>query len=625
MRGRALRNIVISTLLLTMGTLAFVGAAERPTRVIIFAEPLHQGRISPMFYGGFVELLDDVVPGMWAEMFGDRGFEGILPTAKWCYFRGEPNLCDRDWDKNETWEYDRENPFNGDQAARLTASKDRPAHLSQSRLAVRTGMSYRLSGYFRGDKDSPKMTMFLKAWLPDGSWKTLAKTKLPRPGEAWKKFEAMLTSEGTTDAAVFEVEAKGRGRVWLDKLSLMPGDNIDGWRKDVVEAARELGPPILRWGGSTVDPGGYRWKEAIGDRDLRRPFVNTNWGRRDTNDVGVEEFVRFCRTVGAEPLICVSRGDGAESAGQMVEYLNGQPDSEWGKKRAASGQTAPYGVKFWQVGNEIEDPAYIEELGDFVRAIKKADPAAVVLSSFPTEKLVNRYSADIDIFCQHYYQADLDGVDAGLSRIEAWIKGSPGPDHAKIGVTEWNIDAGNWGLGRGKLNTLGCALFEARFLNVLHRHSDAVALACRSNLTNSFCGGTIQTNAAGLYRTPSFFVMKLYRKHSLPVPLRAAVEAPAPVDVSACSDDTRSAVCLFVVNTKSEPVELELDTAALGLGFVVKGGEVVCDTQDRRQVDVINGFLNPDRIKPTKLAIRDGNRVTVPAMSIAAIDCAKID
>jgi alpha-N-arabinofuranosidase len=467
--------------------------------------------------------------------------------------------------------------------------------------------------------------MFLKARLPDGSWKTLAKAKLPRPGAAWKKFEAKLMSKGVTDAAVFEIEASGRGRVWLDKLSLMPEDNIDGWRRDVVEAVRELRPPVIRWGGSTVDPGGYRWKEAIGDRDLRRPFDNKVWGRRDTNDVGIEEFVRFCRAVGAEPLVCVSRADGPESAGQMVEYLNGPADSEWGKKRAANGRVEPYGVKFWQVGNEIEDPAYVDELGAFVRAIRQADPSAAVLSSFPTEKLVKRYAADIDIFCPHYYQDDLDGVDAELSRIEGWIASSARPDHDKIGVTEWNIDAGNWGLGRGKLNTLGCALFEARFLNVLHRHSDAVALACRSNLTNSFCGGTIQTSAAGLYRTPSFYVMALYRKHSLPVPLRVAVEAPAPVDVSACAAEDRSSLCLFVVNTKKEAVDLELDPGALGPDFAVKGGEVVCDTQDRQQIDIINSFLDPDRIKPMKLEIRDGNRVTVPAMSIAAIDCAKID
>jgi len=207
--------------------------------------------------------------------------------------------------------------------------------------------------------------------------------------------------------------------------------------------------------------------------------------------------------------------------------------------------------------------------------------------------------------------------------IKGWIENSVRPDHIRIGITEWNINAGNWGLGRGKLNTLGCALFEAQFLNILHRHSDAVTLACRSNLTNSFCGGTIQTNAAELYRTPSFHVMALYRRHSLPVPLRLTAEAPAPVDLSACAAQDRSSLCLFVVNTRKEAVELDLDLTAFGPDFVILGGEIVCDSQDRQQIDIINSFMVPDRIKTLKLEKPAGSAVTMPAMSIAAIDVGK--
>ncbi len=144
------------------------------------------------------------------------------------------------------------------------------------------------------------------------------------------------------------------------------------------------------------------------------------------------------------------------------------------------------------------------------------------------QEIIDVAGPDIAMVCPHYYQADLDGVDADLRRIEGWIKGSAGRDRIRMGVTEWNVDAGNWGLGRGKLNTLGCALFEARFLNVLHRHSEFVTLACRSNMTNSFQGGTIQTNAAGLYRTPSFLVMRLYRSHSKPLPVRVAADDHRP-------------------------------------------------------------------------------------------------
>jgi alpha-L-arabinofuranosidase len=560
---------------------------------------------------------------MWAEMLGDRGFEGILPTSTWDYFRGEPNLGDRDWDKSPDWSYDTENPFNDRQSCRMDAPGDRLVKLTQGGLAVRKGMSYPVSGHWRADSTSLKVRVSLKTLLPDGSWMILAVLELPKPGLEWGKFSGKLVAKGTTDRAVFEVEASGRGHLWLDKLSLMPGDNVDGWRRDVVEATRELGPPIIRWGGSTVDPGPYHWADATGDRDLRPSFVNNVWGRRDTNDVGVEEFVRLCRAVGAEPLVCVSLGDGVESARRMVEYLNGPASSEWGRKRAGNGRAEAYGVRYWQVGNEIDAPGYVKSLVEFARAVRAVDPGAVVLSSFPTKEIVDVAGPDINIVCPHYYQPDLDGVDADLRRIEGWIKGSAGRDHIRMGVTEWNIDAGNWGLGRGKLNTLGCAIFEARFLNVLHRHSDSVALACRSNMTNSFCGGTIQTNAAGLYRTPSFLVMALYREHSRPVPLRVAADVPAGVDVIACATEDKSSLTLFAVNPRTEPVRLVLDLSDFGPGFAVRSGEVVKDSQDRGQIDIINSFANPGRVVRAKLEGGSANAVTLPALSVAAIDCGR--
>jgi alpha-N-arabinofuranosidase len=623
MTARAIR-ILQAFLVLVLLLSSVPGRSSAPAVTVnlkVFSQPLHGGRISPMLYGGFVELLDDHVPGMWAEMLGDRGFEGILPTSTWDYFRGEPNLCDRDWDKSPDWSYDTANPFNDKQACRLEARENRPARLTQSGLAVRKGTAYPVSGHWRADSASLKVRVSLKTLLPDGSWLTLAALELPKTGPEWGKFSGKLVSKGTTDRAVFEVEASGRGHLWLDKLSLMPEDNVDGWRRDVVEVMKELASRVVRWGGSTIDPGPYHWNDATGDRDLRPSFVNRVWGRRDTNDVGVEEFVRLCRAVGAEPLICVSLGDGVASARHMVEYLNGPSDSEWGRRRALNGRPDPYGVKYWQVGNEIDAPGYVKSLVEFARAVRAADPAAIVLSSFPTKEIIEAAGLDIDIVCPHYYQADLEGVDSDLRKIENWIMESAGRDRLKVGITEWNIDAGNWGLGRGKLNSLGCALFEAQFLNVLHRHSDFVTLACRSNMTNSFSAGSIQTNAAGLYRTPSFLVMSVYREHSRPVPLRMAADVPAGMDVTACAAEDKSAVTVFVVNPGREPVELSLDLSDFGPGFAVKGGEVIRDAQDRRQIDIINSFANPARVVRLKVEQPSGNVLTVPGLSIAAIEC----
>ncbi len=122
---------------------------------------------------------------------------------------------------------------------------------------------------------------------------------------------------------MIEIRVQGNGSLWVDKVSLMPEQNRRGWRSDVVEAIKESRPAVIRWGGSAVDPGAYRWKGGIGDRDLRVPFHNTNWGRIDSNDVGIGEFCEFCEFVGAEPLVCVSFSDGAASAADLVDYCNG--------------------------------------------------------------------------------------------------------------------------------------------------------------------------------------------------------------------------------------------------------------------------------------------------------------
>ncbi len=611
----------IAILILPEAGRAAAQSAEVPLKV--FAGQLHPGRISPMLYGGFVELLDDHVPGMWAEMLGDRGFEGVLPTSTWDYFRGEPNLCDRDWDRGPDWAYDTERSFNDKQSCRLEASGGRPARLTQSHIAVRKGMTYLVSGWWRGGLSSPKVRVLLTTELPDGTRMTLAGAELGSPGADWRRFTGRLVSRGTTDRAVFEVEARGAGRLWLDKLSLMPEDNVEGWRRDVVDAIKELGPPVLRWGGSTIDPGPYRWADALGERDRRPSFVNRVWGRRDTNDVGVEEFVRLCRIVGAEPLVCISLGDGIDNARRLVEYLNGPAGSEWGGKRAANGRAEPYGVRYFQVGNEISSSGYVRSLVEFVRAIHAVDPSVQILSSFPTKEIVDAAGPELAILAPHYYQPDLDGVDADLRKIEGWIRESADRDRLKIGITEWNIDAGDWGLGRGKLNSLRCALFEAQFLNLLHRHCDYVTLACRSNMTNSFYAGTIQTNAAGLYKTPGYLSMQMYRKHTRPVPLRVASDVPATIDATACAAEDGSGVTVFLVNPRRDPVRIALDLSDLGPGFGVVDGEVVKDSQDRRQTDIINGFANPDRVVKVKLEVEPGNIVILPALSIAAVDCGR--
>jgi alpha-N-arabinofuranosidase len=510
--------------------------------------------------------------------------------------------------------------FNGPRCARITGHANRPAGLTQAGLAVTEGKTYRFTGYLRGT-GSVRGRVVLKSPLPDGRFDELASADLAAPTESWSKTSAELRANGTSDTTVFELRVDGKGSVWADKLSLLPEDNVAGWRTDVVEAVRDAHPALIRWGGSAVDPGRYRWKNSIGDPDQRVPFANTNWGRIDSNDVGIDEFCQFCALVGAEPLVCVSFSDGAQCAADLVQYCNGAIATEWGARRRANGHPTPYHVKYWQLGNEIsgDDEAYIKKCRDFIRVMKQADSTIAILSSFPSQKVLDVLGRDLAYLAPHHYTRDLAACEADFANLSRMIARTPDCGHLRLAVTEWNFTAGDWGLGRGKMLTLEGALWNARYLNLLCRHSNVVEIACRSNLTNSFCSGIIGTRPGGLLKRPSYHVMKLYADHAPPIPL-ATGPAPAGLDVIACTDEPRQTVCVFAVNKRTEPVSLSFDLAELGSSLVPLSAATVRDTRDRRQPDVMNHWSDPDRVKTVDLKV-SGTTITLPALSATAIDC----
>ena len=615
-------RLILSLISAGLTTASFQADAQ-PAKVQaeVHAQPLHAGRIDPKLFGNFVELLDDVVPGMWAELLNDRSFEGVVPAANWCYYDGSLDICDRQWNTNASWNRVSEHAFNGTRCARLEAHAG-PASLTQSGLAVRKGTTYSFTGYLRADA-GVKAAIALKFLLPTGQLMTLSAAELPPLTTEWRKYSVQITCLGSTDEAVFELRAEGPGNLWADKLSLMPGDNLLGWRNDVVAAVREVRPAVMRWGGSTVDPGQYRWKNGIGDRDLRTPWLNQNWGRIDPNDVGIDEFCQFCELTRSEPLICISFSDGPQSAADLVEYCNGGAGSTWGAKRAGNGHQAPYRVKYWQVGNEINgnDAQYLDQIARFITAMKQADPSIQVMTSFPTKKLLERIGKDVAFVCPHHYTTDLAWCDNDFNRIGQMLLDTPGCANIKMAVTEWNIDAGSWGLGRGKQATLEAALLNARYLNLLLRHSDKVEMACRSNLANSYCGAIIETGigGSGVLRRASFYVMKLYAQHAKAIPLR--IEAPNDqLDLVACGSEDKKSLTLFAVNLQPKPAELSIALKEFPSGAQVVEAEALCDSLRAGQPDVINHWNSPDRVRMMKVPV-SGQTVSLPELSATAIEC----
>lgn len=589
-----------------------------PLNIRISATPMHSGQINPMLYGGFIELLDDLVPGMWAEMLNDRDFEGVGVPSPWCYYTGQPGFCDNQWIANSTWSLDKTEPFNGAVSVKLTSASGKPASLAMEKIGVRKGMTCNFSGYFRTDEQSAKATIILKTLLPDGKWTVLASADLKGISKEWKRLTAVFKSTGTTENAIFEVQFKGTGNLWADKLSLMASDNVNGWRKDVVEVIREQKPGIIRWGGSVIDPGNYKWKNGIGDRDKRLPFANVVWGRNDPNDVGIDEFIQFCKAVNAEPLICVCLADGAESARDLVEYCNGNADTVWGKKRTENGHAEPYGVKYWQLGNEQGGGGYSDTCVEFCKQMKQADPNIIILSSFPSPELLQKAGQYIGYTCPHHYTSNLNDCQNSINDTFKIIKDAGFEGKVKIGITEWNCTAGSWGLGRAKLMTLDSIVYTGRYLNLLHRNSDRVELACRSNMTNSFCSGMIETSQLNILKRAPYYVMKLYGDHTKPVPLTVS-DVPEQLDVSACRSSDGKSLTVFIVNTAGTQCSVTIDVSQLGAQMKFKDGEIVCDTLGINQVDLMNHWTAPDRIRTIKLTNNAGI-FNLAGFSVAAIE-----
>ncbi len=303
-----------------------------------------------------------------------------------------------------------------------------------------------------------------------------------------------------------------------------------------------------------------------------------------------------------------------------MEYCNGDARTGWGAQRAAHGHPAPYRIRCWQVGNEIsgDDPNYLAQFGTFVALMKKADPNVLLLSSFPTQKLLERHGKDIAYVGPHHYTRNFEAGERDFKQIAEMIQRTPGCDHIKVAVTEWNESGGDWGLGRGRQMALQNALHNARYLNLLMRHCDQVEIACRSSMANSFCGGLIQTSPSALLKRPSYYVLQLFARHAKPIPLRLDQMEGGP-DLFACGSEDGTSVAIFAVNSRTRPVDWSFGFAGFDKAVRAINAETLCDTLNANQPDAMNHWERPDRIRIVSLPASPG-LVTLPALSVSVIE-----
>ncbi|RYZ43850.1 MAG: alpha-N-arabinofuranosidase, partial [Sphingobacteriales bacterium] len=136
--------------------------------------------------------------------------------------------------------------------------------------------------------------------------------------------------------------------------------NADGFRKDVIDATKNMNVSVVRWpGGNFVS--GYNWMDGIGPVANRPKKKDLAWGDIEPNIVGTDEFLKFAKAVNTEPYICVNMGTGTiDDARNWVEYCNAPAGLYYSDLRAKNGHPEPYKVKYWGLGNEVDGPWQME-------------------------------------------------------------------------------------------------------------------------------------------------------------------------------------------------------------------------------------------------------------------------
>jgi alpha-L-arabinofuranosidase len=161
----------------------------------------------------------------------------------------------------------------------------------------------------------------------------------------------------------------------------------------------------------------------------------------------------------------------------------------------------------------------------------------------------------------------------------------------------------------------------------MHRHCDMVEIANRSNLADSFCCGTIQTNNHDLFKTPTYYAQQLYATCSGKYPLRvsagSAVPADKVLDVSATLSADEDRIAIFAVNPSLEAQKRTMDVASFSPAAGEAGVWTLSDTAKAGEREAVNSWREPQRIRTeaTKTAIGSGTFVyEFPALSLTVLE-----
>ncbi len=400
---------------------------------------------------------------------------------------------------------------------------------------------------------------------------------------------------GRTDPRLFGAFVEHLGRCVYGGL-FEPGHKTadkKGFRQDVLELVRELGPTIMRYpGGNFVS--GYNWEDGVGPVEKRPARLDLAWFTTEPNTFGTNEFVDWCRAANVEPMMAVNLGTrGGDAARNLVEYCNHPGGTAWSDLRIQHGWKEPHAIKFWCLGNEMDGPWQMEyktateygriakEAGKMMRWIDPSIELAACGSSgrnMPTygrwedevlehtfdqveyislHTYFNNYADDLESFL-----ASPDMMDSFIDEVVAIADGVAARRHSQkrimLSFDEWNV----WYRTRRKradrvkegwpvappileeiYNMEDALVFGGACISLLN-HADRVKAACLAQLVNVIAPIMTETGGPAWRQTifwPFAQMSRLGRAKccahaSNPRPIRPAttIRAAPPTSTSRC-------------------------------------------------------------------------------------------
>jgi alpha-N-arabinofuranosidase len=388
-----------------------------------------------------------------------------------------------------------------------------------------------------------------------------------------------------------------------------PLSDKNGFRRDVLEAAKKLNVTILRWPGGNFSSN-YHWKDGIGPRDQRPARLEMAWGTVESNRFGTHEFLDYAAQTGAEPYICANLGTGSwVDAQQWVEYVNSSEDTAMTRLRKQNGRAAPWKVKYWGLGNEMDGPWQMghrsaEDYGKFAleaaKLMKWTDPNIKLIAAGASNfgagvdwtawnrTVLDHLKNHADYLAIHTYvgnpsnnfgdflssSVDLDQrIKITEGTIDSALAGQTPRRKMYIAWDEWNVwyrARGNAERGRRILEeryNLEDALVVATFLNSFVNHAHIVKIANMAQLVNVIA--PMFTNEQGMFLQTIYHPLALFANNSKGKALGLYVDCPkykstryddVPYIDASAAWDNGTAVINVVNRHPDQAIETEIET-----------------------------------------------------------------